>query len=251
MALPRKQAKKVAIIQARMTSTRFPGKVIIPLADEPLVVRLLQRVQCIEGLDEIAFAVPEGHDHDAIEQVLYQFPYIKVIRGSEHNVLERYLKAIEATNADIVMRITADCPLIDSKISSSVLDTFIHSEASYVSTDLKTGFPLGLDTEVFEANLLKSVAGLADDYEQEHVTPYLWRRPFEFPAIYLNHAPDYKFLRLTIDTPKDYLFISDIYDELYPQNPNFGFYDILNWLGKQKPINADVEQQPLIYKGTK
>jgi spore coat polysaccharide biosynthesis protein SpsF len=219
--------RTMALIQARMGSTRLPGKVLLPLRGVPLLARVLERVSRIDGLDGVALAVPEGPAEGPIVDVARGFPNVTVTRGSETDVLRRSAEAIRAANATTVVRITSDCPMIDPGVSGAVLAAFNKSGAAYARTAIHHGFPLGFDTEVFAAeHLLAADREAADPYEREHVTPFIWRRPERFPAVYLDHFPDYRHWRLVVDTPEDYGVAKAIYDKLYESCPRFGFAEL-------------------------
>ena len=240
----------VMIVQARMTSTRLPGKPLAPLAGEPMLVRVMNRLKCVKGIDEFVVAAPKGDEHDQIVDCAQSIGDVAVVRGSDEDVLERTADAVRATNADIVMRVTSDCPMVDPGVSAAVLAAFRRSGVAYARLAFSRGFPLGFDTEVFSAEvLLLAEKEAIDPYEREHVTPFIWRRPERFPAIYLDHNPDRRHFRLVVDTPADLKFAQAVYDELYPTNPEFNFSSLIT-LFERRPdlleINRDVQQTPLV-----
>ena len=240
----------VAVVQARMTSTRLPGKPLELLAGEPMLAQVMKRLKRIDGVDEFVVAVPNGDEHNPIADCVRSIGGIAIVRGSSENVLERTADAVRATNAATVMRVTSDCPMIDPGVSAAVLATYRSSGANYTRLAFNRGFPLGFNTEVFSArDLLFAEQEAVDPYEREHVTPFIWRRPERFPAVYLDHNPDLRHLRLVVDTPADLMFAQAVYDELYPTNPEFDFFSLTR-LFEQRPdllaINQDVQQTPLI-----
>lgn len=219
----------VAVVQARMTSSRLPGKVLKPLAGAPLIRRMLERVLRIKGVDRVLVALAEGAVHDAVIPALAGLD-VMVVRGSEDDVLARTAAAARAANAKTVIRVTSDCPLIDPDVSMSVLAAYVAGTASgirYARTAFDTGYPHGFDTEVFDADALyEAEAKATDSYEREHATPYIWRRPDRFPIAIVDAQPNRRDWRLVVDTPEDYRLISAIYDALYPRDENFGYSDI-------------------------
>ena len=219
----------VAVVQTRMTSSRLPGKVLKPLAGAPLIRRMIERVLRVEGIDAVVVALAEGAAHDAVIPVLGDLD-VEIVRGSENDVLARSAAAARFANAATVMRLTSDCPAIDPAVSASVLAAYAAGRQAgirYARTAFETGFPHGFDTEVFAADALYEADGAATDpYEREHVTPYIWRRPEQFPAIVLDTRPDRRAWRLVVDTEDDYRLMSAIYDALFPRHPDFGFADI-------------------------
>ena len=243
----------IAIVQARMTSTRLPGKILKPLAGAPLLVRVIERVQRIAGLDGVAVAVPEGAAHDAVAEAAARLPEVLVTRGPEEDVLRRTAMAAKTAGARTVMRITSDCPLIDPAVSAAVLAAYLaagDTGLSYARTAIERGFPLGFDTEVFAAaSLFEADSEAVDAYEREHVTPFIWRRPERYPALLLDHEPDRRGWRLVVDTAEDYKMVRTVYDLLYPGTPAFGFSD-LQGLFAARPdilaINAHVPEPPYI-----
>lgn len=217
----------VVIIQARMTSTRLPGKVTLPLAGVPMLNRVLERASAIPGADHVCIAAPEGEVHDPIADIVRQFPDVSLVRGPEGDVLRRYALAADATDATTVIRITSDCPLIDPQVSGAVIGLARATGSSLARTAHDRGYPHGYDTELMSAELLRVADRDAiDPFDREHVTPFLWNRPDEFPAVFLDRRPDRRSWRLTVDTPGDYRYCSALYEKLYPRNPLFGIGDL-------------------------
>jgi spore coat polysaccharide biosynthesis protein SpsF len=241
-----------AIVQARMSSTRLPGKVLKALAGAPLIRRVLERVARIRGVDKVVVALAEGPENDVVERALKDFDCM-VVRGPESDVLVRTARASRAAKASTVIRITSDCPMIDPDVSGRVLDTYLQGRSSglrYARTAFDTGYPLGFDTEVFAAELLDEAESTASDpYEREHVTPYIWRRPELFPSAIVSTEPNRRHWRLVVDTEDDYRLACAVYDALYPRDPHFG-YSALIALFAARPellsLNAHIEQRPYI-----
>lgn len=240
----------VAVIQARMTSSRLPGKILMPLAGKPILTRVIERARAIRGIDKVVVAIPEGDAHEPVA-VLCRGLDTPVTRGSEQDVLKRTVMAAEAHGAEIVMRLTSDCPFLDPEVSGAILAAFRASGVAYASNDMESGYPLGFDTQVTSMKALREAdAEAADPYEREHVTPFLWRRPERYPALYLDHRPDLRHWRLAVDTRDDYALACRVYDALAPRDPLFGL-DALRALFTAQPLllsmNAQVKQTP--YEG--
>lgn len=245
----------VAVVQTRMTSSRLPGKVLKPLAGAPLIRRVLERVLRIDGVDRVVVALAEGAAHDAVIPALEGLG-VMVVRGSEDDVLARTAAAARAGGAATVMRITSDCPLIDPDVCARVLAAYVSGQPAgirYARTAFDSGYPHGFDTEVFDADALYEAEEKADDpYEREHATPYIWRRPERFPMTIVDAQPNCRDWRLVVDTPEDYRLMSEIYDALYPRNPNFGLADIAALFAARPEmlsINAHVGPQTYVGLG--
>ena len=244
------QNKTVVIIQARMTSSRLPGKILKPLASKPVIQHVIERCQRIPGIDAVCVAAPDGEDQLPLKEFIDGLKDVLFFQGSEHNVMQRTLDAAVFAGADTLVRVTSDCPFIDPEVSGALLSAYQSLNVSYARLVMDKGFPLGFDTEVFKTDILKQAAlAEPDDYEKEHVTPYIWRRPEQFSCIMLDHVPDLRNWRLVVDEEKDYAFASAVYDELYTRKPEFGFED-LKTLFAEKPsllaINSEVKQTPYL-----
>lgn len=237
----------VAIVQTRMTSSRLPGKVLKPLAGAPLIRRMIERMLRIAGVDRVAVALAEGTAHDPVIGALDGLD-VAIVRGSEEDVLARHAVAARATNAATVMRVTSDCPLLDPGVSATVLNAYTDARASgvrYARTSAQSGYPHGFDTEVFDAAALyEAEAKASDPYEREHATPYIWRRPELYPSVILDAKPDRRHWRITVDTEADYRLASAIYDALYPDNPNFGYRDLVTLFEARADLRTAAETVP-------
>lgn len=242
-------APTVIVIQARMTSSRLPGKVLRPLAGVPIIEHVVRRALAI-GAEAVCVAIPEGDAHDPIVEALAGGPAI-IHRGSENDVLDRFAGAIRATGADTVMRITSDCPCLDPALARGLLQLHRAGGVPYTRNAFESGLPHGMDMEIVSARALLEAAAESDDpYEREHVTPFLWRRPERFRSLLIGHRPDLRELRLTVDTPEDYAFAAAIFDRLHARNPLFGLADVLELLEAEpglRALNPQVQQKP--YEG--
>ncbi|MET3292092.1 UNVERIFIED_CONTAM: spore coat polysaccharide biosynthesis protein SpsF [Brevibacillus sp. OAP136] len=240
--------KATAIVQARMGSTRLPGKVMLTLQDKTMLGHVITRLQRSRCLDEILVATSDlTRDLSIVEEAKRY--NVQVFAGSEQNVLERYVQAARAFPTDLIVRITSDCPLIDPGIIDEMVEQFT-GEASafdYMSNTLMRSFPRGLDVEIFTTQALEAAYLLATHAdEREHVTPYLYQHPEQFRLGMYANPIDYSAYRWTLDTVQDWRFIQEVYRHLYPYNPSFSWKDVLALLA-QKPelakINADVQQK--------
>jgi spore coat polysaccharide biosynthesis protein SpsF (cytidylyltransferase family) len=200
-------------------------------------------------LDEVIIATSEDSNSDIIRYICIRNG-IKCFSGSENDVLDRFYKAVKDYNPDIVLRITADCPLIDPQIITKLLTSFTESgQYDYMGVAAGAGvanekfnghrFPDGLDTEVFYFKLLETAWNEAKDpLEREHVTPFIWKRPERFKLGFFTSDVDYSHLRWTVDNLEDFELVEKIYQDLYINNPGFGLDDILNFFKRNPDLIA-------------
>ncbi len=219
--------KKVAIIQARMGSSRLPGKVLKKLGNRPVLQWVVDRSRLIPGIDTVAVATSESTSDDAIQAWCEDYG-VACHRGSEDDVLARFETAAKAEGADIVMRVTADCPFIDPQISGAVLSRLIRADADYVANNLPAVWPDGLDCEVFKASALYAAARDAvRKLEREHVTPFIKHNRDRFKVLSIGSlAPGLAKERWTVDDPQDLEFLQEIVKRL-PSEGEPSWMDIL------------------------
>lgn len=234
---------RLLILQARMSSTRMPGKVLAPLFGEPMIVRQLERLHRAETLDRIVVATSTDPSDDVLADTLAGKGET-VRRGSLDDVLARYLMVADEFDPHLVVRITGDNPLIDPAVIDRALREHEASGADYSSTGLSGRFPSGLDTEVVDPAALRRVAELgADPYEREHVTPGVYRRPELFRLNAVSQDVDRSDARWTVDYPEDFAWVEQIYDRLYPADPAFGQEEIAALIAREPHLartSADV-----------
>lgn len=241
-------SRTVIIIQARLGSTRLPNKVLKDLCGRPVLWHVVNRVKQAKLVSEIIIATTTLPEDDAIEKFC-QDNGIKFFRGSSENVLSRYFEAAKKYNAETVIRITSDCPVIDPVLLDLMIEEYFKSGADYMSNSLVRTFPRGLDMEIFSFALLeKAYREASKQYELEHVTPYIYQHPELFKLTNYANDTDFSFHRWTLDTDEDYKLISEIYNALYPANNLFLWKDILK-LFEMRPelieINKHIEQKKL------
>ncbi len=237
------------IVQARMGSTRLPGKVDMELAGKPMLSHVIERLKRSKETDRIIVAT-SSKDHDDRVVEIAEDEGVNIYRGSEQDVLSRYIKAAEEFKVDIVVRVTADCPLIDPITVDKLIRKFIASEDSdYMRLE---GYPRGLETGICDLETLRKVdSKVTDDPDEalyrEHVTLYIYRHPEEFSIAFKSAPEDMKRdHRLCVDEPKDFELIEEIYDRLYEEGTIIDIKDVLTLLDKDPglaDINADVEQK--------
>jgi spore coat polysaccharide biosynthesis protein SpsF len=231
--------KVITVVQARMGSTRLPGKVMLPLAGKPLILRMIERINSAKYCGEIIAAITFDEDDDPIAEACRQNK-IALFRGHPTDLIDRHLNIAKKYNADAVVKIPSDCPLIDPDIVDKVIKFYIDNSTSldYVSNLHPATYPDGNDVEIFSISALEKAWEEAEKgFEREHTTPYFWENPDKFKIgnitweTELDYSMSYRF---TIDYEEDYIFIKKIYEELYPKNPLFSLNDILTLL-KDKP----------------
>ena len=229
----------VAILQARMSSTRLPGKVLMPLVRQPMIVRQIERVARARRIDKIVVATSDRPEDDAIETAVRR-EGIAVFRGSLENVQQRFIGALDAHPADHVVRLTADCPLADPSLIDATIDLCLTADADYANNTPKgRAHPKGTDIEVMTAAALRRAAAEATTKEAfEHVTWDLWNQPDRWKIAWLACEPDQGAVRWTVDRPDDYAFVATVYDALYPQNRAFTSDDVRAFV-KSRPDLAD------------
>jgi len=194
-----------AIIQARMSSTRLPGKVLLPLGDTTILGWTVRRVREAKNISEIVVATSDRQDDDMIEKHCAELG-AKIFRGNLNDVLDRYYSAAKQFAAQTVCRVTADCPLVDPEVIDRVVREYERRGCDYASTGRSAStFPDGLDVELFSFNALETAWKEAKlPSEREHVTPYVWNHPERFEIVEIKNDTDLSAIRLTIDEPRDY-----------------------------------------------
>jgi len=207
--------KVVAIVQARMGSTRLPNKVMKEIGGVPMIELLLARLSRAKEVDQIVVATSIDQKNEPLAAHVEKLGYL-CVRGSENDVLQRYLDAAHASSADIVVRVTGDCPLIDPEVVNEVIAHFKNLDVDYLSNVSPPTYPDGLDTEVFTVAALERAALESEDpFDHEHVTPYL-RRPGLFKSASVTHAEDLSGLRWTVDEPADFEVVSNVFAHFTP-----------------------------------
>ncbi|MCW7482146.1 aminotransferase class III-fold pyridoxal phosphate-dependent enzyme [Leptospira kanakyensis] len=224
--------KIVAIIQARMGSTRFPNKVMKEIAGKPMIGLLLDRLSKSKKINEILIATSTDSKNFPLAEYVHGLGF-GVFKGSENNVLERYYLAAKESSADVVIRITGDCPLIDSELVDKVVDVFLSAKVDYCANFGSIYYPDGLDTEVFSFHALEKANEEAkEDREKEHVTPYI-RENSQFMKTVVLPDQDYSGYRWTVDEKEDFEVIEKVFNYFAPKI-DFSWEDVLN-LQMKKP----------------
>ena len=245
--------KIVAIIQARMGSSRLPGKVLKHLSGRTVLEHVIHRVKAVSGINETVVATTTLRNDEPI-MALAEDCDVRCFRGSESDVLSRYFHAASEARAEAVIRITSDCPLLDPSVVSAMLEHFLERVRSvdsvdYLSNTLTRTYPRGLDAEIFTFEALAEAHREASKpYEREHVTPFLYQHPERFRLAQWLHERDLSSHRWTLDTPEDWALISQIYEELDSNGGIFSTASVLELLAAKPELlqlNAHVEQKKL------
>ena len=240
-----------AIIQARTSSTRLPGKILkeLPYAGGVTALeQVIRRVKRSKKIDNIIVATTTGKEDDGIVEISIK-EKVGYFRGSKEDVLSRYYSVAKESDLDVIVRITSDCPCVDPDIVDSIIEKHLKTKADYTTSTLKRTYPYGLDAEIVSFEALEDAYKNADKAEdKEHVTFYIERNAGDYKIEQVEsprelYAPD---IRVTLDTEEDYCLLCFVFDYLYVGNKQFTAYDIVR-LFKEKPwlklVNKKIVQK--------
>lgn len=227
----------IAIIQARTSSTRLPKKVLLDLEGETVLERVIKRVSCASLVNKVIVATSVEKNDDAIEEICSKIK-VDCFRGSLNDVLDRFYHAAKKYHADHVVRITADCPLMDPSVIDQVISFHLEKQCDYTSNTLKDTYPDGEDVEVINLSALEKAweeARLLS--EREHVTPYIRKNQGVFSLGSVENSQNVSDQRWTLDNPEDYEFIKTVYRHFYAMDkPEFGMNDVLSLLRSDEKV---------------
>ncbi|NQS89067.1 glycosyltransferase family protein [Patescibacteria group bacterium] len=247
-----KNKRIVAIIQARIGSTRLSGKILMDICGYPVIWHIWNRLKNISEIDEIVVATSREQANDILERFCVS-ENISYFRGSENEVLDRFYQAAKCYHADIIIRITGDCPLIDPQSISIAIQRFLKSETGLDYVGLATGagvfgkkvnkFPDGTDAEVIAFEALERAWSEATDSldRGEAVTSYIWRNKDIFKCEMIYCERDLGHLRWTLDRPEDLEFVRKVYKRLYNSDKCFSMFDVLKLL-EDEPALAEINK---------
>lgn len=239
--------KVVAIVQARMGSTRLPGKALLDLAGKSMLARVVERLRRAAAIDEVLVATTDRPADDAIVAECRKSA-VPVCRGDQDDVLDRYYRAAQLSKAEIVVRITSDCPLIDPEITGKTIAAFLEAHPDYASNTLVRTFPRGLDTEVMSCKALaRAWQDARKPHEREHVTPYIYEHPEQFKLLPVTGEKDYSQHRWTVDAPEDLELVRTIYERLGGKG-DFLWRDVLALFDAEPELadlNRDIAQKAI------
>lgn len=230
----------LAILQARVSSSRLPKKVLTPILGEPMLARQIERLQLATTLDQLVVATSDHASDDPIAELCVRLD-LACYRGNLDDVLARFTGAYTVFGpAAHVVRLTGDCPLADPAVIDRVVSHHINSGTDYTANAIQPTWPDGLDVEVMRAEvLLRAFTEARLPSEREHVTPYIHKHPELFRIEHVKGERDLSSLRWTVDEPADLALITEVYAALYPLNPAFTTFDVLELL-KRRPELAQI-----------
>jgi spore coat polysaccharide biosynthesis protein SpsF len=248
---PQNPTKVLGVLQARTSSSRLSGKVLLPILDQPMILRQIERLRRATRMDALVLATSTDPSDDELATAVATSG-TTVYRGSLDNVLERFIGAAAPFHPEWVVRLTGDCPLADPQLIDRLISETLAAGADYGSTAVAPTFPDGLDAEIVRFDILRQIAcEPRTSAEREHVTLAIHRNPALFQLHSVTGSPDLSALRWTVDEPRDFAFVTAVYEALYPSTPAFGTADILNLL-QQHPefarMNGDIQRNEGLLK---
>lgn len=245
--------KIVSTIEARMTSTRLPGKSMKEILEKPMLQLLIERVKNCKKINQIVIATTDNPSDDIIEQLAKKMN-VGFYRGSENDVLDRVLSAAKAAGGDLILELWGDSPLIDSTILDHMINYYLENDFDCVGTTLpnfpKT-FPIGFSALIFPTKILEEVETITQNpTDRENVSNYIYEHPEKYKMGHLPcpQALNFPDLRLTVDEQKDFDLVKIVFENLYPSNPNFSAADAIKFLNsnpKIRDLNRDIKQRKL------
>ena len=238
--------KVIALVQARMGSIRLPGKVLKSIGNKPMIELLLTRLSQSSELDEIVVATSEDGQNDQLQSLVESLGY-RCTRGSEKDVLNRFYESAKSLKADIVVRITGDCPLVDSMLVDQCIQEYKSAQVDYFSNVDPATFPNGLDIEVMSFESIKRANNETNsEYDREHVTPYI-RNSSTFSKASMKHVEDLSHQRWSVDEPEDLIVVTNIFEHFSP-NLYFDWQQVLELLQSQPKLfqaNQNIKRRTL------
>ncbi len=234
----------IAILQARMSSSRLPGKVLKPILGLPMLAHQVARIKQSEKLDELIIAT----SNEASDQPIADFcknAGIRCYQGNLHDVLDRFYQTALANQAKVIVRLTGDCPLIDAKIIDKAIDEHLTANNDYTTNSILPDHPTekftyadGLDVEVINADVLASLwKNTTEPYYREHVTSYVRTHEHAFKVGYFHHQPDISGFRLTVDEPEDFELITEVFRHFQAQGSVFSYREVIDFIAKNPKLH--------------
>lgn len=231
----------LAILQGRLSSTRLPGKVLKDLRGKPMILRQVERLKFSKQIDHLVVATSTDSSDDELVEVLLS-EGIEVRRGPLDDVLERFGAVVDEFNPEVIVRLTADCPLADPEIIDEVISAHLQHKTDYTSNVLTPTFPDGLDVECISPSAFTRLrASTLTSQEREHVTLGLYSNPEQYSLSSITQFPDRSQLRWTVDVQDDLDFVRSVYEHLYVEQKFFGQAEILDLLGREPELSRTDE----------
>lgn len=232
----------LGILQARMSSTRLPGKVLKDVHGQPMIIRQLERISRAKKIDQLVVVTSQDSTDNLLVEVLADRG-IRVRRGPLTDVAQRFAEVVEEFRPEHFVRMTADCPLADPEVVDLVIDSHLETGADYSTNGIARTFQHGLDVEVIRTEAFSKV--LMQDLtpeEREHVTMGIYNRPGEFSINQVTQQADASHLRWTVDEPEDLVFVQSVYDSMFDLLPEFTTADLMNFLSDHPELNRTSRQ---------
>lgn len=227
-----------AILQARTSSSRLPGKIMMDVCGQPMLARQIERVKRSRQIDTLVVATSYYEDDDPVAE-LAEWLEVPCVRGPLADVLDRFAKAANSYPADHILRLTGDCPLADPTVIDALIAFHTDNGFDYASNTLERTYPHGLDAEIMRAEALKTAWREAEtDHEREHVTPYLYANPQMFRLGGMRHSANCAHHRWTVDYPEDLSLVHAVFEALLPENPDFSWTDVMAFLDAHPDVAA-------------
>lgn len=240
------EGKKVgAVILARMRSERLPGKVMLSLKGKPVLQWIVERLKNSKYLDNIIIATSDDISCDPIASMCTRLGY-SYFRGSEEDILDRFVKASVTYKLDAVVRITGDCPMVDWEIVDTLINLFFTNGCDYCSNVSRRTFPIGLDAEVIATSILEEINQLAEGVDRQHITTYIYKThpdKYRMVGLIAGKELNYPKVRVTLDTLEDYVVISILYELLRSNFSTIDVVNLLNILPELKQMNSGIRQK--------
>lgn len=230
--------KVVASIEARMTSSRLPGKVLKECMGKSMMELMIERVKRSETINEIIIATTTNKTDDPLEDLARQLG-VKIYRGSENDVVQRVVDAHRSVGSEIIVQLTGDCPLIDPEVLDVLVRFYRMNQFDYVGNAVVRSYPIGLDAQITSFEILETSLALAEtESEHEHLYYTIYKRPEQFKLYHMvgPHELMWPELRLTLDTQEDLKLITAVFEALYPKKPAFSTLDILQFLRRNNHL---------------
>lgn len=235
--------KVVAVLQARVSSTRLPGKVLLRVCGKAMLAHQIARILRSKLIDQLVVATSEDPSDDALVALCADLN-VPVYRGSLNDVLDRMVQAAKPFDPEWMVRLTGDCPLADPALIDQVIAKALGGEYDYVSNNRNPTYPDGLDAECIRyASMQAAWREATLPSQREHVTPFIYQHPERFRISDVQHHTDLNAMRWTVDEPRDFVFVTQVYEHLYAGNPAFGMDDVLALLARQPQLaslNQDI-----------